>query len=506
MGPIWSFTTEDAPIQNWNVEITSTPVPAQIWVDGVYSGFSTPHTFSVPEGSSALYSVVNPLYTWDAPWNSGPVMGNMSHNFNGVLIPVYWNVEITSTPVPAEIWVDGVYSGFSTPHTFSVLEGTSALYSVVNPLYTWDAPWNSGPVMGNMSHNFNGVLIPIYWNVEITSSPVPAQIWVGGVYSGFSTPHTFSVLEGSSALYSVVNPLYTWDAAWNSGPVMGNMSHNFNGILIPTTYTVYVFSNPSGAEIFVDGVSTGQFTTPGGTPIVLLLPGPHMITLGPVVVDNVTYYFPAIPATSEGQQLSFEGNVPVELSSFTATVTSDLFVNLVWVVQSETQVLGYNIYRAGTSDVAASSRVNNQIINANNLSTQQTYSFVDDTEGLAVNNTYYYWLENVDLTGMVNLYGPRMVTITGTVTPPLPTSSVLNNAYPNPFRMGGTANIGIKVAEGETGTLTIFNLLGQKIVEKTYSAGEFNYEWNAKGNASGIYFYKLSTPSTNVTKKLVIVN
>ncbi len=101
-------------------------------------------------------------------------------------------------------------------------------------------------------------------------------------------------------------------------------------------------------------------------------------------------------------------------------------------------------------------------------------------------------------------------TVEGEVPPVLPEYTTLRGAYPNPFRMNGSTNIEVNIKAGETGTVTIYNVLGQVI--KTFKTTEGNnlLTWNGhdvNGNAcsSGIYFYKLSTPSVNKTLKMVIV-
>jgi hypothetical protein len=193
------------------------------------------------------------------------------------------------------------------------------------------------------------------------------------------------------------------------------------------------------------------------------------------------------------------------LQSFTAVVTASDFVSLTWVTASETQAQGFNIYRGETNNVNEASRININIIEATNTSQTHTYNYVDD-EGLTVGNTYYYWLQSVDLTGYSVFSNGINVTITGGGTPDLPELSILSNAYPNPFRAGGSTNINVEIKEGETGTVTVYNLLGQIVKTYNVTQGQHSLTWNANGCASGIYFYKLSTPTTNSTKKLVIVN
>jgi hypothetical protein len=197
--------------------------------------------------------------------------------------------------------------------------------------------------------------------------------------------------------------------------------------------------------------------------------------------------------------------LPVELASFTATLTSQYFVNLKWVTESENQVLGFNVYRSESNSITASSKINAVIIPATNTSQQTTYTHTD-TEELEMNHTYYYWLENVDMNGTTQFHGPISATITGQTPPVLPEITMLSNAYPNPFKVGKATNINVTLKAGETGTVTIYNILGQVVKTYKVNQGQHKLEWNAKGCASGIYFYKLSTPTVNATKKLVIIN
>ncbi|MDZ4122267.1 MAG: T9SS type A sorting domain-containing protein [Candidatus Cloacimonadaceae bacterium] len=109
-----------------------------------------------------------------------------------------------------------------------------------------------------------------------------------------------------------------------------------------------------------------------------------------------------------------------------------------------------------------------------------------------------------------DFHGPVHITVEGEVPPVLPEYTTLSNAYPNPFRMNGTTNITATVKAGETGTVTIYNVLGQTVKTFTIHQGNNPISWNgvdSKGKlcGSGIYFYKLSTPSVNITKKMVII-
>ena len=119
-------------------------------------------------------------------------------------------------------------------------------------------------------------------------------------------------------------------------------------------------------------------------------------------------------------------------------------------------------------------------------------------------------MEAVEITGIGQFHGPVSVRVDIEVPPVLPTVTSMGNAYPNPFKQASSTSIDVRIKAGENGTVTIYNILGQAVKTFRVNEGDHKLTWNgkdARGNncGSGIYFYKLSTPSTNVTKKMVIV-
>lgn len=206
-----------------------------------------------------------------------------------------------------------------------------------------------------------------------------------------------------------------------------------------------------------------------------------------------------------------DGGLPVEFSSFAATLTAQNFVKLTWVTETETGVSGYNVYRSEDADQASAVKINGTLIDATNTSQTQTYNHVDNA--VSPETTYNYWLEVVEMDGTTSFHGPTTVYVEtpASIVPSLVTT--MGNAYPNPFKANSNTNIAYEVKAGETGTITIYNIIGQvvKTVPVKETTAPATFTWNgrdSKGNvcASGIYFYKMSTPSRNVTKKMVIVN
>ena len=87
----------------------------------------------------------------------------------------------------------------------------------------------------------------------------------------------------------------------------------------------------------------------------------------------------------------------------------------------------------------------------------------------------------------------------------IPVDFELAQNYPNPFNP--TTTIGFTLsAQGEY-NLAIYNVTGQVVANFSgmAEAGPQSIEWNANGQASGIYFYKLTTADNTATKKMVLL-
>lgn len=78
--------------------------------------------------------------------------------------------------------------------------------------------------------------------------------------------------------------------------------------------------------------------------------------------------------------------------------------------------------------------------------------------------------------------------------------------YPNPFNPQTT--IRFSLTEPQRVELTVFNLLGEKIVtlaSDIYESGSHSIDWNAADYPSGIYFYRLQTGSFVESKKMILL-
>jgi len=123
----------------------------------------------------------------------------------------------------------------------------------------------------------------------------------------------------------------------------------------------------------------------------------------------------------------------VILSSFAAAVFANEFVQISWVTQSESNNMGWNIYRNISNNIVQAVQINTLIIPGAGTTTEPTdYSYIDSY--IVNNTTYWYWLESINIAGETNIHGPIVITVSIDDPPPiLPTETKLHDIYPNPF-------------------------------------------------------------------------
>jgi hypothetical protein len=88
----------------------------------------------------------------------------------------------------------------------------------------------------------------------------------------------------------------------------------------------------------------------------------------------------------------------------------------------------------------------------------------------------------------------------------LPQTFQLQQNYPNPFNP--STDISYTIAKAGNVTLKVYNMLGQYVatlVNGFQAANTYKVNFNASGLSSGMYLYELSTGSSVITKKMVLM-
>jgi len=196
--------------------------------------------------------------------------------------------------------------------------------------------------------------------------------------------------------------------------------------------------------------------------------------------------------------------LPVELSAFTATFMEN-YTLIRWSTASETDVIGFNIYRGTEDEYSTSAPINIELIPGHGTTTQpHDYEF-QDIDQLIYETTYYYWLESVNLGGSNNVYGSIEYTPEtgqGGYEEDFDNNQLMNQ--PNPFSSTTTISYAIKgMRKSEPVNISIYNTLGQLILTDVAKNGV--YQFDASELPTGVYFYRLETESYNNIKKMMII-
>jgi predicted deacetylase len=87
-----------------------------------------------------------------------------------------------------------------------------------------------------------------------------------------------------------------------------------------------------------------------------------------------------------------------------------------------------------------------------------------------------------------------------------PAAYYLGQNYPNPFNP--TTIIPYQVAVASQVRLEVVNLSGQKVMQlldRPHAPGQYQFQWDASGLPSGLYWYRMITPTQTLTKTMVLL-
>lgn len=328
-------------------------------------------------------------------------------------------------------------------------------------IYSWGQA-NNGQI-GNGSASGN-VLVPTAAN-----KPTGVTSW-----KSYSCGASFELAIGSN------DTLYAWgyggtgemgngtNSSNNADPVQPSLSsgivpasvaagHNF-GLVVDQSFNVYSWGRNTEGELGINNI-----VSPQKTPVQVLGVG----GTGSLIL-------------------------PVELTSFTASVSSEGVV-LNWKTATENNNSGFEVERS--ADNKAFAQIG--FVKGSGNSTKETeYSYIDTK----VSGFVYYRLRQVDYNGTAKY----SKTIEVHAVQPIAYS--LDQNYPNPFNP--TTVISYSVAKNGFVSLKVYNMLGQEVAnlyQGFQKAGSYKVNFDASKLASGMYLYKLQTNNFTETKKMLLL-
>jgi hypothetical protein len=240
-------------------------------------------------------------------------------------------------------------------------------------------------------------------------------------------------------------------------------------------------------------------------------PGSIRVAFYAARVEEVTSPTCEIHLRNIRMDFTTESALNVVFSDFATSFTNDNNVVINWETSSESNLSGFHLLRGNSSDVGASVPITQVLIPATNTTNTIRYSFEDRNAVAGADN--YYWLLVMSSFGGMTHHGPIVVAVPEEIedvpTPILTTD--VRNVFPNPVRVNDVANFETSVKEGEIATLRIFNVRGQLVREfSNITAGNRTIPWNMRDQynrevASGLYFYRLESPTSFHVRRLLVL-
>jgi hypothetical protein len=194
---------------------------------------------------------------------------------------------------------------------------------------------------------------------------------------------------------------------------------------------------------------------------------------------------------------------PAFLGASAEALTGSILVKWSVDIGTHFDIVGYNVYRSTTAGFTPGP--------ANRIG--KTFDFQYEDKTAQKGTTYYYRIEAVDDAGntgvsdevSANIGGPSAIT---NRTKAIPKEFGIDQNYPNPFNPETVINY--QLPKDGYVTITIFNVLGQKIrtlINGKMSAGYKSVKWDGKSDSeinvpNGLYIYEIKVKDNTNGKVL----
>ncbi len=175
-------------------------------------------------------------------------------------------------------------------------------------------------------------------------------------------------------------------------------------------------------------------------------------------------------------------SLPVELTTFTATLTSSATVMLNWQTATEVNNYGFSVERKSEVENREWQEVG-FVDGHGNSNSPKEYSFIDTSP---LSGAVSYRLKQVDIDGTFEYSDVVTVELDS------PKQFKFSQNYPNPFNP--TTMISYTLPTDSKVKIEIFNTLGQSVavlVNDNKTAGYYESSWDASNLPSGIYLISI---------------
>jgi hypothetical protein len=317
----------------------------------------------------------------------------------------------------------------------------------------------------------------------------------GNVADGSDGEVTLGVVYANDTGVATAGQTVTWTIVNNGSESIFVLGSSVSTIASGATATVSATTGAGGASALVLDAEGDKFA--GSTSASVTASTSAANSEGATLALSVDY------------SVTWDVPVPAELASFAADVTGDADVQLRWAVSSQTNNLGWEVYRSEDNEVFE--RVSGLISGDGTSDTFRTFGFLDAE--LPATDVLFYYLRQIDLNGTVTRSNviEVMLAPTAVLEQALPLATALAQNYPNPFNPETTIHFDLATESGIT--LRVFDMTGQVVrtlVRGSLPAGSYTELWDGRNElgvkvGSGVYFYELQAGSFSSKKKMTLL-
>ncbi|MDD1648246.1 MAG: PEGA domain-containing protein [Methanomicrobiales archaeon] len=258
----------------------SVPSGADVMLDGIYQG-ETPVVSEVSTTGNAQHTIeMNlPGYEfWSSTYQGNPAAGQ-TIPITATLVPSaqVGSISVTSNPSGATVILDDSRTAY-TPYTYSNVPVGSHTISVY--LSGYEDFYTSVNVQAGVTAQVSATLDPVVTigSLSISSSPSGASVYVDNIYRGVTTVVVGNLQAGTHTVLLVKAGYKNWQENVN---VQAGTATYLNPKLeadpAPQYATVSIQSNPTGADVYGDGVYIGRTRADGPLVFTQVTPGTHTL-------------------------------------------------------------------------------------------------------------------------------------------------------------------------------------------------------------------------------------
>ncbi|QDA31598.1 PEGA domain-containing protein [Thermococcus indicus] len=247
-----------------SLRIESTPSGAEVYINGDYYG-TTPIETTLSAGTYTIRITKQDYedYTTKITLEAGG-----EKKLTATLTPKFGYLTVTSSPSGAEVYVDSNYIGTTPLEDYKLSTGEHSVVVKKNDYQDYETTVTIEP---GKTEKLEVTLSKEPGTLKITSEPSGAKVYIGGDYKG-TTPLTLNLAPGT---YDVKLTMKDYEDYTTTVTLSPGETKSLSATLKPAYGYLSVESDPSGAEVYVDGNYIGT------TPITdyKLSPGEHSIRI-----------------------------------------------------------------------------------------------------------------------------------------------------------------------------------------------------------------------------------